>query len=252
MAAAQTQIIPFDITAQKAAASKLVDGSQLASIQLAARTLQVIDEEGYQTCIEIRNRAASAEKKILDFWEPLAKAANGLHKLITGARADMAAPYVEVKQITTKKAEEFLLAQKRAKREAEDALARAAQTEQAKIQREGEELIAQGYVKQGQAKLAEANMVVQGVALPSAVPASDARVGDTFTGEVYDLMALIKAVASGETTLMWDVKGDSQPVLIVNPAVLKAVVDRSGMAAEKLLPGIMVKEGVRISARRLG
>lgn len=249
-ATAPAQIIPFDIESQKRAASKLVEGTNLSTLQLSEKQLQVVDDESYQACIEFRNRCGTAEKRIMDFFAPLADGANKLHKAITKARGDMAAPYASLKAAFTRKAEAYLMAQKQAQREAEAALARAAAKQQHDLQREADELFGMGLIAQAEQKTQQAQMTIAPTLPDAVVKVEGAKVGDRYTGEVTDIIAFAKAIATGKVPLMHEVRGELRPILVIDTAVLNAVVSRMQGALD--WPGITVKAGVKISATKLG
>ena len=242
-----TSVIPFNIDEQKVAAAKLVESVSISTLTLAAKTLEVLDEESYRNCIDLRGRFAAAEKKILDFWKPLTEAAHTLHKAMTGAREEMARPYVEGKALTTKKAEAYLNEQRRQKRESEAALARAADQERLRLEQEARDLAMRGRMKEAEQIAMRASLTVAPT-LPSAVPAAaGAKVGDKFTGKVTDLMAVLGSIVDGRTPLMWEVRpGDVRPLVVVDEVVLRAIVSRQQRGLQ--IPGVAVEEGSRISS----
>ncbi len=240
-------LIPFDLETQKAAAAKLVESASLSTLTLAARTLEVTDDVSYEQAINLRTMFATAEKRIADFWEPLAKAANALHKSLTGARAEMMKPYTDGKLLTTQKAERYILGQQRAKRQAEEVLAQAARQTQQALRLEADRLALEGRMRESEQINMQAQMSVAPT-LDAAIPkVAGAKTGTKYTGQVTDLIAFAKAIVDGKIDLMQEVKpGDVRPILMVDQVVLNAVVSRQLDGLN--WPGIEVKEGVRISS----
>ena len=242
-----TQIIPYDIEAQKQAAAKLVESASIATLTLAAKSLEITDEETYQQAIDLRTRFAVAEKRITDFWEPLAKAANALHKSLTGARAEMVKQYSDGKALMTRKAETYLMEQQRAKREAEAAMARVADQQRRELEAEARRLATRGEMDRAEQIERQAQMSVA-PSLPDAIPqAVGAKVGVTFAARVTDMVAVMKSIVEGQTPLMWEVKpGDIRPLVVIDEVVLRAIVSRQQKGLS--IPGVVVDEGVRISS----
>lgn len=237
-------VIPFDLESQKTAAAKLVEGVSINTLQLAAKSLEVTDDQSYEQAVGLRTRFAAAEKKILEFWDPIVKAAFGLHKTLTAARSEMAKPYTDGKNLMSAKAENFLLERKRQQREADQALARAAEQERLRLAQEAQELAMRGHMKEAEQIEMRASLTVA-PRVASTVPVSaGARVGNTYTAHVTDLMAVLQSIVAGTTPLMWDVKGEERPLVIVDEVVLRQIVLRQQTSLS--IPGIEVREGVKL------
>jgi hypothetical protein len=238
-------VIPFDVTAQKVAAAKLVEGVGLQSLNLAAQQIVVSDDESYAQCIGLMGRFGDAKKRILDFWEPLAKSAHGLHKLITSAREEMSGPYATGELICKRKAESYQDECRAAKRRAEQQMALAAEEERQRLVDQSRDLLAMGFVAKAEQLERQASMTT-GVVLPEAVSrVAGARVGTKCEWTVTDLVALMRAVVDGEIPLMHTVKGELRPLLMVDPVVMNSIVDRFQMTLK--WPGVVVEEKSKIS-----
>jgi hypothetical protein len=241
-----TTLIPFDVQAQKIAAAKLLESSSLATMQIAAEHLQVVDEESYTMAVDLRNRFASAEKKIMDFWEGFAKAANALHKSLTGARSEMAEPYVAGKNLCESKARDYLRSQEAEKRRQEAELRRLANQEQAKLQKKADDLMDRGYIAEAEKVQQRATMTVA-PKLESAIPqVSGVKVSKKFKARVVDVTAVMNAILTGTIPLMYEVKpGDSRTLVAVDQVVLNALVNRQLDSLN--IPGVVVEEDFGIS-----
>jgi len=240
-------LIPFDIEAQKQAAAKAVEGIQVQTLMLVAKRIEVIDEDSYAQAIDLRSRFADAEKRIANFWDPLVKAANSLHKLMTGARAEMQAPYVEGKAIVTKKAEDFLAARKRAQRQAQEALERAAEQQRRQLEQEAKRLALRGEMDRAEEISMQAQMSMAPTLPPMAPTVAGARTADKFKATTTDIMAVMAHILGGEFPLMNEVKpGDYRPLVVVDQVVLNALVNRMGDGLK--IPGIKVEELTKISS----
>lgn len=242
-------IIPFDVEQQKLAAAPLI--KDLATLQLAAKSVVITDDDSYANAMDVRNKAGSAEKKINEFWEPMCKAAHELHKSLTGARGAMLKPYTDVRDALDKLIKKYILDQQTAKRLVEERLRKEADSLKSNLQEKAEDLIAAGRVQEARSLMAQ-SQVIDSIpsSLPSSVPKADnSRVTAKKVGECYDLLALIKAVAKGDVPLTHYVKGEEKPLITVDQRVLNAVVDRMGDSLK--WPGVRVKDDVVIGAIKL-
>ena len=240
-------LIPYDVEAQKRAAAQLVERFSVSTLLLAAQSLEVTDEESYTQMVVLRTRFTEAEKKITDFWRPLVEAGNSLHKMLTGARAETLKLYVEGKDITTRKAEAYLLRQRQLKREAEEALARAAEQSRRELEMEAKRLALRGEMKQAENLKMQATMSMAPT-LPDLTPkVAGAKTAVVWKWNVTDIVAVAAAIARGDVALMHQVKpGDTRPLIVVDPVVMNAIVARLGDGIQ--IPGIAIEEGVKLSS----
>ena len=240
-------LIPFDIESQKQAALKLVDGLNINTLVLAAKNLEVFDDDTYKKAVELRAVFADAEAKVTKFWEPLVKAAHGLHKLMTGARTEMLDRYTPSKDLLTRKAEAFLAERRRAERAAQAAMERAAEESRLALEREAKRLAMRGEMDKAEEVKLQASVTISPT-LPRSTPTvAGARTSDKFKGSVPDIMALLATIVNGDFSLMHEVKpGDIRPLVVVDQVVLNALVNRLGDGLN--VPGIKVEEVVKLSS----
>lgn len=236
-----------NLEALRTEVSRLLEG--FSTTQLAIDRIEVQDDESYQICIDLRNDVGKRESALTKIWKRLKDPLNTARNAVLELEHQTVDPFTMAKGQATKKAERFLLEQKKAKALAEEQLKRMAKTEQVSLQDKANDLEAQGYMKEADRVRQQATMTVA-PQLPSAIPvAAGARVGDKFTGTVVDLMAVLKSIVDGKTELMWEVSpGDLRPLVVLDQVVLNAIVKR--LQAGLRIPGIVVEEGVRISTGR--
>jgi hypothetical protein len=235
----------LDVERFKQASSHLSEG--IETLKLSASTIRVFDDDSRDACLEIRNKASERKAKIEAFWEPIAKAAFGLHRMITGTRGDMTKPFESIIATCDKKAAEYTIACRQAKAAAEAQLAASTAQEQRSLQERADELMAGGQVRQARELVAQA-AVMQSPVLPDAVSKpSNARMSEPVVATVTDIMALAKAVVEGRVPATRWVKGEEIPLLTVNPAALKNAADQMGMALR--WPGVKVEQEVRFARK---
>ena len=246
-----TEVIPFDIAAHEKAASRMAEGTNLSALQDTAKSLQVTDEASNVECLGLRNACATIEKRITDYWAPLADMANKLHKAITGKRGQMTKPWTDLKDAFSVKSEKFIMDQRAAKRREEEALARIEDQRKRQLEQEAEELLSRGYVEEAQAKTQQAE-ITDMPTLPDAVGKIEgSRIGTTWKAEGVDLIGTMRAIVAGQIPILWDNgKGDQEPILVYNQQVLNAIAKRSQGSLK--IPGVKFVEGVRIGAAKLG
>jgi hypothetical protein len=246
-----TEVIPFDLAAHEKAASRLAEGTNMSALQATAKSLQVTDEESNKECLDLRNACATIEKRITDYWAPLADMANKLHKAITGKRGQMIQPWSDLKAAFHSKSEKFILDQRAAKRREEAELARIEDQRKRELEKQAEALMSRGYVEEAKAKIQQA-AVTDMPTLPDAVgKIAGSRIGETWKAEGFDLTTTMMSIVAGKTPLLWDNgKGDQEPILVYNQQVLNAIAKRSQGSLK--LPGVKFVEGVRIGAAKLG
>lgn len=231
--------------------SAIVQAAQVATMQMVAKTLNVVDEESYQSAVEWRNKAASIERDINNVWDPLCKWGNQLHKYLTGQRKSASEAFTQIKEALTSKAEKYLLEQKRQRELAERELARAASQERTKLEGEADDLMARGFVREAQAKLQEADIMTSAPpVLADAIPqAENARVSEGYEAACHDPIALMRAIVEGKVPFLHVVRGQEEPLMLVNQKVLNELVKRKGKSLH--YPGVSVKDKVSLGAKRL-
>ena len=246
-----TAVIPFDLEAHEKAASRLAEGTSLSALQATAKSLQVTDEDSNKECLELRNGCATIEKRITDYWAPLADMANKLHKAITGKRGQMTKPWTDLKDAFTSKSEKFIMDQRSAKRREEAELFRIEQQRKLELEKQADALMSRGFVEEAQAKIQQA-AVTDMPTLPDAVGKIEgSRIGTTWKAEGVDLIGTMRAIVAGQIPILWDNgKGEQEPILVYNQQVLNAIAKRSQGSLK--IPGVKFVEGVRIGASRLG
>ena len=245
-----TEVIPFDLAAHEKAAIRLTEGTNLSALQATAKSLQVTDEESNVECLGLRNACTTIEKRITDYWAPLADMANKLHKAITGKRGQMTKPWTDLKDAFTSKSAKFIMDQRAAKRREEEALARIEAQRKRELEQEAEELLSRGYVEAAQAKTQQAEITAMPT-LPDAVGKIEgSRIGTTWRAEGVDLIGTMRAIVAGQIPILWDNgKGEREPILVYNQQVLNAIAKRSQGSLK--IPGVRFIEGVRIGSMRL-
>ena len=245
-----TAVIPFDLAAHEETASRLAEGTNMSALQATAKSLQVTDEESNKECLDLRNACATIEKRITDYWAPLADMANKLHKAITGKRGQMTKPWTDLKDAFTSKSAKFIMDQRAAKRREEEALARIEAQRKRELEQEAEELLSRGYVEAAQAKTQQAEITAMPT-LPDAVGKIEgSRIGTTWRAEGVDLIGTMRAIVAGQIPILWDNgKGEREPILVYNQQVLNAIAKRSQGSLK--IPGVRFIEGVRIGSMRL-
>ena len=246
-----TEVIPFDLVAHEKAASRLAEGTNMSALQATAKSLQVTDEASNVECLGLRNACATIEKRITDYWAPLADMANKLHKAITGKRGQMIQPWSDLKAAFHAKSEKFILEQRAAKRREEEALARIEAQRKRELEKQADALMARGFVEEAHAKIQQAE-ITDMPTLPDAVGKIEgSRIGTTWKAEGVDLIGTMRAIVAGQIPILWDNgKGDQEPILVYNQQVLNAIAKRSQGSLK--IPGVKFVEGVRIGAAKLG
>jgi len=212
-------------------------------------------DEDYQSCVALATEAAKREKVISDKFNPLCDLLHKAHKMSTGLRAEFMKPWTDLKAKLSDRAAEWYLEQKRAKQAAEAEMSKLAEKQQGALVDRAEELLLQGDVRAADQVLAQARATVAPI-LPEAVPKVEgARVREKYEGTCTDILALAKAIVEGRVPLMWkafDSKGNEKwerPLISCDQTVLNVILDRQGASTN--LPGVTVKEAVRIGAARL-
>ena len=229
--------------------AQFTDG--FSTVQLAIKTLEVTDEESYQQCIDLRNDAGRREKGLTEIWSRYKTPLNAARTVVLDYEHATVDVCKAAKDDATRKAERYLMEQQRAKREAEQALARVADQQRRDLEAEARRLATRGEIDKAEQVQRQAQMSVA-PSLPDAIPqAVGAKVGAKFTARVMDVVAFAKAVVDGKVDLMQEVKpGDIRPILVIDQVVLNAVAARQMTGLN--WPGVTVEEGVRISSTGRG
>lgn len=254
MPKAETALVPsFDIETYKTNSEALNQGPSLITLIGASRALLergLQSEEDYQSAVLMGNEAASQAKKHTDNFDPLCKGLHGLHKMATGLREKYSSPWTKISDALRAAARRWYLDAEAAKKQAEQELLKQAKQIQKGVLEEAQELIDQGFVKEGREKLRQAQAVVAPPVLPEAVPQVEgARVTPKFKGTCEDLLAVLGDIVAGRVDLMWEVRGEMRPLVVVDQVVLNSIVDRLGPNFK--CAGIKVERDVQIGAKRL-
>ena len=219
----------------------------LSTVQLGIKTLQVNDDESYQQCIDLRNDAGRREKGLTEIWKRYKGPLNAARQVVLDYEKETVEICKTAKDLATRKAEQYVMEQKRAQRAAEEEMAEAARKVQRELERKAADLALTGNMKESEQVTMQAQMAVA-PRLPSAVPvAAGARVGEKYTARVMDVMAVLRSIVDGHTPLMWEVRpGDIRQLVVVDEVVLRAIVLRQQSGLQ--IPGVVVEEGAKISS----
>lgn len=206
-------------------------------------------DEDYQAALELSNQAAGLEAQHIANFEPLCSGLFKLHKFAVGLRKKYAEPCEKLKDKLRAAAKVWYLEMQAAKKAQEAELTKVVQQQQRSLAQEAQDLIDQGYVKEGRAKLLQAQ-TTSAIQLPDAVPqVANTRVTPKYTGTCTDVIALMKCIVEGHLDLMWEVRGEMRPLVVIDQVVLNAIMDRMGAGFK--CPGITVQEDVRFGAKKL-
>jgi hypothetical protein len=262
--AKSTALVPFSAQTLKSQASQLsvvldidVPALQmeveahtqgLVTMQVQANALNIADEVSYADAMALMKDAQERESGLTKIWKRFKDVLNPARNTVLEMEHATVDPFTAIKQTLQRKGEKYLNDMRRAKAEAEAALARAADEQRQRLQREADALMAKGRVAQATAKIQEASITMTPTLADAMPVAADARVGTKFTGSCTDIIAFARAIVEGKVNLMQEVKpGDARPVLIIDQVVLNAVVSRQQDSLN--WPGITVTSGAKISTR---
>lgn len=141
-------------------AEKLPEEIEVQSMTLyeQALTIKVVDQPTFAAAGEFGKSLKELEKKIVDFFAPLKKAAHEAHKAITKKEADDLSPVREAMDTVRKTMNDFLQEQERIRRE-EERKARLAAEEAAR--KEQERLLAQAAKAEEKGKAEKAEELLE-------------------------------------------------------------------------------------------
>lgn len=177
--------------------------------------------------------------KIRETFDPIVRAAHEAHRIATSKRAEHADPLLEAERTIKGKMGSYLADEERKRRAEEARLAAIAreQEEQARL----EEAVALEAAGEGEAALA----VLEEPALPPPPPvaaqpprASGVSARDSYSAEVTDLLALVRAVAEGKAPVTY---------LLANTSTLNQWAKATRGTVK--LPGVVVRVQKIMSAR---
>jgi hypothetical protein len=239
-----------DLADYVATAQAINDGHKTTLVTSQSRLAGAIEEDSdYEGCLALANEAARVEKRMETTFDAVCDLRHKLWKAATAERATFAGPWGKLKDALRDKAKRWYLEQQKAKQEAEREMARTAQLQQRVLANEAQELLDMGMVKEGRAKLMQADATVAPI-LPEATPKVEgARVTPKFKATCVDTISVARAIVAGEFDLMWHVSGVERPLLVVDQVVLNAIVSRMGKGLK--CPGILVEDDVRFGAKKL-
>jgi hypothetical protein len=231
---AAAQIAEFELEQQPKGALVLKECQEIT---------KVVDESQYLIVCSKAKDAAANVKMIEAYMQPFIDRAHAAHKRLTTTRATLLAPFATAKKKFGQLAAQYQDEQEKAARKAEEEARAAAQkAEEEARAAQAEQLAAEGRVEEGVAVL-EAPVI----AAPSVVAREVMKVRgisaprEKFHAEVFDLMALVKAVAEGKVPLA---------MLEANQSNLDKQADMFGKMNQDLgYPGVRVKKELGISIR---
>jgi hypothetical protein len=237
--------LSLDITTYKAQAEPHISGLQTMS--LAVNNL-VVSEETYQAAVDLRNNLIDRENALKALWKRIKDPLNTLKNAIMAEEHATTDPITALKNKISGKINLYLEEAKKAKEEADKSLDRQVSQTKRTMAEEAEFLEACGKMDEAAEIRQQIASVVKPELPPAAPVAMGAKTTDKFEWEATDMMALIKAVASGEVDLMHEYKGgELRPLLTINQTVVNAVVARKGLRLG--WPGIVVKMVTKIGRK---
>lgn len=204
---------------------------------------KVENEEQYLIVCARAKDAAANIKLIEAYMQPHVDRAHARHKALTSKRAALIEPFEVAKEHYGQLAAHYQDEQDRLAREASENARREAEAKEREARTaQAEQLAKEGRVEEGVAVLeapvisapavvAKATPKVKGISAPR----------EKYSAEVFDLMALVKAVAKGEVPLI---------MLEPNQKNLDKQADMFGkMKTELGYPGVRVKKELGINIR---
>lgn len=242
--AAQLKVV-LDVNADALSTEVAKFTGQFHTLQIAEESLQVVDETTYTTAGQLRNQAVDAEAGLTAIFKRLKDPVNAVRAVILDMEHGTVDPFGEIKKSLNTKMSDYLKEQKKLADAAQKRVNTVAKAERKDLLEQAEELISQGFVKEGNAMKAQAAMVTAPI-IPSIVPKVDGiRTGAKYVASVENIAAVMQAILSGHVDLMQEVKpGDIRPLVTIDQVVLNAMVARQGAGLK--IPGVKVEEDFRI------
>lgn len=221
----------------------------LASKQTAVKGTAIVDDESCQQAADLRNLAASREKSLTALWDSVHEPVNKWRNLILSHEKATIGPWTKVKEALDSKIKAYARQSAQDKKQVDAQMSTVADQQRQQLNREADNLMAQGLVAEAEAKQRQANMTVA-PQLPSAKPQVEGmRFTPKFRARPVDLMAILGAIARGEVPLMHDVKGEMRPLVVVDQVVLNALCSR--LQDSLRIPGVVVEEDVDVRPAKL-
>ena len=246
------------VEAKKLAVSLEIDGETLSSnvaelnegystMEIASKQLMVRDDESNQNCLNLRAECSKRERGMAALWKRLKDPLNSVRAIVLDLEHRTVDPWKKLKEEFDKKSTKYILDQKRAKSQADLAMARAADEERQKLQQQADALMARGRIKEAREMEQQVQATVTPV-IPDVVErVQGASITDKFKGTVTDPMAVLRAIVDGKVALKHEIKGEQRPLVIVDQVVVNALVARMGK--DLRIPGITVSPDVQIRSR---
>jgi hypothetical protein len=226
----EEQIVPQEVAAER------------ESLVTQATAITIVDQGSYDMATEMLRTAASFEKKVEEYFEPLRLTAKAAYDAVLTAKKRELEPIQQAKALLSRRVAGFAVEQERLRREAQRKLEEDARKKEEESRRlELEQAKKQGATKKELKAIADAPIEVTA---PAVEPTYEKAKGVTkpierWSAEVIDFMTLVRAVAKGE---------QPESVLLPNQQAL------DGMA--RSLKGVMSVPGVKavcdytVSARK--
>lgn len=228
---------------------KLPEEIEVQSMTLyeQALTIKVVDQPTFAAAGEFGKSLKELEKKIVDFFAPLKKAAHEAHKAITKKEADELSPVREAMDTVRKTMNDFLQEQERIRRE-EERKARLAAEEAAR--KEQERLLAQAAKAEEKGKSEKAEELLEQAENVYVAPVTVAPKVETAkfdggnVGQVKELQVSVTDIKAFISEL---VKRNMAPTMIdVKAGALKSWVKANDL---KAFPGLHINETVSVRVR---
>lgn len=230
-------------------AEKLPEEIEVQSMTLyeQALTIKVCDQPTFAAAGEFGKSLKELEKKIVDFFAPLKKAAHEAHKAITKKEADELSPVREAMDTVRKTMNGFLQDQERIRREEERKALFAAEEA---ARKEQERLLAQAAKAEEKGKAEKAEELLERAENVYVAPVTVAPKVETAKfegGNVGQVKELQVSVTDLKAFLSELVKRNMAPAMIdVKAGALKSWVKANGFQA---FPGLHINETVSVRVR---
>jgi hypothetical protein len=213
--------------------------TQAIALRSEALAFQVVDQQSYSLANEFGKRIKAAMKQIDDYCDPVIEAAHQAHKKAVEQKKKFYAPFEEAKKIIDEKQIAWWKAEQERiaieKRKAEEEARKKAEEERL---RQAQELQDAGLTEAAQEAL-EQPIVIEKVAIDEPIKAGGESYRESWSAEVVDIMALVKAVANG-----------SQPIAYLQPNMTALNSAARTFKGTVQIPGVKIVSST-ILARRL-
>lgn len=148
-------------------------GSEVSEIELRARAIVIQSDDDYQAAGEFGVQIKKAAGEVVDFFKPMKDAAYQAHKAICDREKAMLAPLKAAEQALKQTMGDYSMEQERKRREAEEAVRKAAEEEARRKLEEAAAMEKEGKTGEAEAALTEAEIMEtagRAVFVPSSVP----------------------------------------------------------------------------------